>query len=106
MVVLLAGAVAVQASTRYVIEPDRILIRRTGFTWMEIPFDNVADIQLGAGFSIFHIMMTQPAFRAKLRIKRKQGLFPTVVVNPRDPVALLQAFTRYQERRQSAAASA
>ncbi len=102
MVLLLAGALLVQATTRYVVEADRIVIRRSGFTWMAIRFDDVAEIQAGGSFSIFNITMTQPAFRAKLRIRRKQGLFPTVVINPREPLPVLEAFARFQAAKRSA----
>jgi hypothetical protein len=96
MVLMVVAAIAVQATTRYVVESDRIRIVRTGFTWMNIPFDDVADIHVGSGaFSIFNITMTQPAFRGKLRIRRKKGLFANVVINPREPIPLLESFARY-----------
>ena len=104
LLLVLAGAVVVLTTTRYVVDADRLRIRRIGFTWMEIPFDNVVEIQTGTfTFSMFSIRMTQPAFGKRLKIRRKSGIFPDVIINPSEPTALVEAFARFQAAREATA---
>ena len=70
--VVLVGTLWLQATTHYIVEADRLLIRRAGFTWMEIQFRDVDEIEYQAGFfdKFLQIRMYQLGFRKLLRKKR------------------------------------
>jgi hypothetical protein len=84
-------------STRYVVEDDRIIIRRGGYVVMDIPFSDIDLIEYVVnklGFT-FHERMYRLALpKAKvlrLKIKRKGGL-RYLLINPRDPDHVIKAW--------------
>ena len=97
--VVLVGTLWLQATTHYIVEADRLLIRRAGFTWMEIQFRDVDEIEYQAGFfdKFLQIRMYQLGFRKLLRIK-KSGGFHYVLINPRDPAPIIEAYRRFRAR--------
>ena len=115
---ILAAAGWLRATTRYIVEPDRLIIRRAGLEWMQIPFQDVEDIEHRLFFfdKILQVRMYQlrfPQFGGSrsarpipqsremlnqgetLRI-RKKGYFRYVLINPVDPIPLLNAFAEFK----------
>src|SRR5437016_3770653 len=88
-----------RATTRYIVEADRILIRRAGFIWMTILFDDIENIeQIYLSFdNMFQIRMFQLNFswrRPMLKIVKRTGFFRNIVIDPRDPAPVMEAFRR------------
>jgi hypothetical protein len=92
----LAASLWLKATTRYVVAADRLLIRRGGVVWMEIPFADIAEIddKGGAIDRFFQFRMYRLGLRRTLRITKKKGIFRCVLINPRDPAPLVEAFQR------------
>jgi len=107
-----------RATTRYIVEPDRLIIRRAGLEWMQILFQDVEDIEHRLVFfdKILQVRMYQlrfPRFGGPrsarpiphsremlnkgeaLRI-RKKGFLRYVLINPVDPMPLLNAFAEFK----------
>jgi len=99
VVIALGATLWVRATTRYILEADRLLIRRAGFVWMDIPFRDVVDIESKPLFfdKLWQIKMSQLGSRRMLRIRRRRG-FRYVLINPRDPAAIIAAFTAFRAR--------
>jgi hypothetical protein len=92
------GTLWLRATTHYLLEADRLLIRRAGLIWMEILFRDVEEIQYQAVFlsKISQIRMYRLGFGGKfLRIRRSRG-FRYVLINPRDPAPIIEAFRRFR----------
>jgi len=92
------ATLCLRATTHYLVEADRLLIRRAGFIWMEILFRDVEEIQLQGIFfqKLSQIRMYQLAgFRKILRIRKRSG-FHYVLINPRDPALIIEAFRRFR----------
>ena len=96
---VLVGTLWLRATTQYIVEADRLLIRRAGFTWMEIAFQDVDEIEYQAGFfdKLRQIKMYQLGFRKMLRIRKRRG-FRYVLLNPRDPTPIIEAYRRFRAR--------
>ena len=92
----LLGTLWLRATTHYIVEADRLLIRRAGFNWMEILFRDVEEIQHRSVFfdKLCQVRMYQLGFRKMLRIRRRRG-FHYVLINPRDPAPIIDAFYRF-----------
>jgi hypothetical protein len=92
IVELLVGAsmLIVHGSTRYILEDDRLIIRRGGFVVMDIPFSDIDLIEyvvnkLGLTFHERMYRLALPKAKVlRLKIKRKGGL-RYLLINPRDP---------------------
>jgi hypothetical protein len=84
------------ATTHYIVEPDRLLIRRAGFVWMEIPFQDVEEMEHRAIFfdRFLQIRLYQLGFRKMLRIAKRRG-FRYVLINPHDPAPIIEAFYKF-----------
>jgi hypothetical protein len=116
--IIFAATAWLRATTRYIVEPDRLIIRRAGFEWMQIPFQDVEDVEHRFVFfdKILQVRMYQlhfPRFGGPrsarpiphsremlnkgeaLRI-RKKGFFRYVLINPVDPMPLLNAFAEFK----------
>src|SRR5262249_32279106 len=116
LLIVLAATAWLRATTRYIVERDRLIIRRVGLEWMQIPFQDVEDIEHRLLFfdKILQIRMYQLRFPQiggprsarpiphsrdvlnpgeALRI-RKKGYLRYVLINPVDPMPLLNAFTK------------
>jgi hypothetical protein len=93
---LLATAV-VQATTRYIIHPDRLVIKRAGFIWMTILFRDIREIEHKTALfdRMFQIKMYQLASpRKMIRITKSTGFFQHVLLNPKDANPIFEAFHR------------
>jgi len=90
---VLVGTLSVRSTTNYTVQADRLLIRRAGFTWMEILFRDVEEIENQTLFfdKIFQVRMYRLGFGSTLRIRRK-GFFRYVLINPDNPRALIEAY--------------
>jgi hypothetical protein len=102
-VVLAIGALVVvrlllRATTHYVVRADRLLIRRAGFIWMEILFGDVEEIECKTFFfdKFFQIRMYRLGFGKMLRITRSRKWNRYVLMNPRDPAPIIEAFRRFK----------
>jgi hypothetical protein len=97
----LAATIMLRATTRYILRPDRLLIRRSGFVWMEIFFDDVEEIEEQAVFfsKPFQIRLYQFVFRRMLRITKRKGFFRHVLLNPRDPAEIVRAVAAFKHGR-------
>ena len=85
------------ATTRYILEDDRLVIRRGGFVRMEIPYNDVdlieyIDNKVGL---VFHERLCRLALPKKkvvrIQIRRKVG-FHAVLINPHDPDHLIKTW--------------
>ena len=94
--VCLAGTLWLRATTRYIVESDRLLIKRAGFIWMEIPFRDIEDFQYQRIFldKLLQVRLSQLGFRKMLRIRKRRG-FRYVLINPRDPTPIIDAIQEF-----------
>ncbi|WP_424630181.1 PH domain-containing protein [Bradyrhizobium sp. SYSU BS000235] len=93
MVVTLFAA----ATTRYILEDDRLVIRRGGFISMEIPYRDVDLIEYiddkPQFFGPERLYRLAFPLRNILRIQiRKKSSFHYVLINPRDPDYLIKTW--------------
>jgi hypothetical protein len=90
------GTLWLRATTHYIVQADRLLIQGAGFIWMEIFFRDVEEIEPQAVFfdKLCQIRMYQRGFRKMLRIRKRRG-FRYVLINPRDPEPIIEAYHRY-----------
>jgi hypothetical protein len=91
------ATLVLRGTTHYIVESDRLLIKRAGSIWMEIPFRDVEEIQHQAiSISRFsEIRLYQLGIRKMFRIKKKRG-FRYVLINPRSPAAIIEAYDRFR----------
>lgn len=97
LVLSVVGTVWLRATTEYKVEADRLRIKRTGFTWIEILFRDVEEIEHRSVFlsRLYQIRLYQLGFRQTLRIRRRRG-FRYVLINPRDPASIWEAFQKFR----------
>ena len=88
-----------QTTTYYIAKADRLVIRRSGFVCMEILFDDIEEIeQIAISFDRWRqIRMYQLNWHLQqLRIVKRKGFFRYVVINPRDPTPIIEAFREFR----------
>jgi hypothetical protein len=96
LAIWLVGTLWLRATTHYLVETDRLLIKRSGFVWMEILFRDIEDFQYQAFFlsKLWQIRLYQLGFRRMLRIRKRRG-FRYVLINPRDPAPIIEAIQEF-----------
>ncbi|MEH2513115.1 hypothetical protein V1291_004469 [Nitrobacteraceae bacterium AZCC 1564] len=87
------------ATTRYILEDDRLVIRRGGFISMEIPYRDVDLVEYiednGLFFGperLFRLSLSRLRV-LRITIRRKSG-FHYVLINPRDPDNVIKTWYR------------
>lgn len=84
----------VRSTTHYVIYDDRLVIWRIGFIWMEIPFRDVEEIKYQWAFlsQFSQIKMYRLSIPGRMLRIRKSCGFRYVLINPRNPDQIIQAW--------------
>jgi hypothetical protein len=97
MIIVVSG-LYLNATTHYIVEPGRLLIRCGGFVWMEIRYSDIEEMECKwVVFDSFRqIYMFQLGFRKMLKITKRNGFFRYVLLNPRDPKPIIEAVHRFR----------
>ena len=97
-VLSMVATLGLRVTTHYLVEADRLLMRRAGLIWMTILFRDVEEIELRSG--VFDRLLQIRMYRLGrgwkiLRITKRRG-FRYVLINPRDPSLIIASFRRFR----------
>jgi hypothetical protein len=94
--------VAFKISINYKIEADRLIIKVSRFNWMILPFSAIEKIEpcewiVSRDFRVLQLS-NMMYFKNRYKLTKTGGTYRFVLINPKEPKVILDAFAAYLAR--------